>query len=143
MVYDRICILYVCNYTLSSNVLSVMYVNQIKEYVFGIYQNFSYQIQIFWNKKKLFNVINKNQLINICELLKTKIERVSSLVTSYLLSLHQTCTDNIHLLHRLYIMYINIFYKVSSLIGSFSLYFRMINVIMIYESNTHLWTLPM
>lgn len=37
MVYDRICILYVCNYTLSSNVLSVMYVNQIKEYVFGIF----------------------------------------------------------------------------------------------------------
>lgn len=37
MVYDRICILYVYNYTLSSNVLSVMYVNQIKEYVFGIF----------------------------------------------------------------------------------------------------------
>lgn len=37
MVYDKICILYVCNYTLSSNVLSVMYVNQIKEYVFGIF----------------------------------------------------------------------------------------------------------
>lgn len=71
----------------------------------------------------MFNVINKNQLINICELLKTIIERVSSFVTIYQLSLHQTCTDNIHLLHRLYIMYINIFYKVSSLIEFFFIIF--------------------
>lgn len=124
MVYDRICILYVCNYTLCSNVLSVMYVYQIKEYVFGIFtKTFHIKYQSFEIKKNLFNVINKNQLINICELLKTIIERVSSLVTIYLLSLHQTCTDNIHLLHRLYIMYINIFYKVSSLIEFFFIIF--------------------
>lgn len=123
MVYDRICILYVCNYTLSSNVLSVMYVNQIKEYVFGIFTKTFHIKHKSFEIKKLFNVINKNQLINICELLKTIIERVSSLVTIYLLSLHQTCTDNIHLLHRLYIMYINIFYKVSSLIEFFFIIF--------------------
>lgn len=124
MVYDRICILYVCNYTLSSNVLSVMYVYQIKEYEFGIFtKTFHIKYQSFEIKKKLFNVINKYQLINICELLKTIIERVSSLVTIYLLSLHQTCTDNIHLLYRLYIMYINIFYQVSLLIEFFFIIF--------------------
>lgn len=69
MVYDRICILYVCNYTLSSNVLSVMYKNQIKEYVFGIFTKTFHIKHKSFEIKKLFNVINKNQLINICELL--------------------------------------------------------------------------
>lgn len=57
MVYDRICILYVYNYTLSSNVLSVMYVNQIKEYVFSIFT------KTFHIKYKSFE-IKKNCLMS-------------------------------------------------------------------------------